>query len=221
MNWISKTIFISLYFLPVVFLFEYINPFSSFTRISEASAFILAIGIVNIIFLRYVRIINIDTRFLVCVISIFIYNYMLVHLLIDKYVSVFGRDWYVYFTVLVLLNIAFFGIYKSYFLAMYGGADALLKKIWYGKLRTGYVVGSAATMLIASFIFTLWLGNILNENSAMKFFHYFAYGRDKLFNLNVWFVQPPFIISVTVYILLQIRAFSGPKDIDSCRDPEG
>ena len=206
MNWISKTVFISLYFLPVVLLFEYINPFSSYTRISEASAFILAISIVNIITLRFVQIINIDTRFLVCVISILIYDYLLIHLLIDKYLQLFGEDGYLYLVVLVSLNIAFFGIYKSYFLPTYGGADALLKKIWRGKLLTDYVVGSAAVILIVSFIFTLWLGNILNDNSATKFFHYFAYGRDKIFNLNTWLIQPPFIFGIVIYILLQIRA---------------
>jgi len=207
MKWILKTVFISLYFLPLVLLFERINPYSH-TKISEASAYILLAWVINLITLRLGQVININTRFLVFVISILIYDYLLIHLLINKYEQVLWSNGYLYPVVLFSLNITFFGIYKSYFLPNYGGVDDFLKNMWRGKLRSDYVVMSTGVNLIASFIFTLWIGNILNENSFMKFFHYFVYGQDTIFNLNAWFIQPPIIISIAIYIALQMRAYS-------------
>jgi len=211
MKWISKIVFISLYFLPLVLLFEHINPLLNRSMIPEASTYVLIVGILNIIALRYVQAININTRFLVCVISIILYDYLLIHLLLNKYEQIFWRNGYLYPIVVVTLNIVFFGIYKSYFIPMYGGVNALLTKVWRGKLRTDYVVMSATVNLSISFIFTLWIGNFLNDDSAMSFFNYFAYGVDRIFNFNAWIIQPPLMCSIAIYIFLQMRTFVSRK----------
>jgi len=103
MKWTINTLYVCLFFLPIVLLFNYIDPYSARVPISGASAYLTILAAIALIVTRLMERIPIYTRILAFLIFTLLCNVIFMQLLLFKHEELYWRNGFL-FPIAVLIG---------------------------------------------------------------------------------------------------------------------